>query len=255
MESIETDDLGTGGRGGIQVIARAAALLRALEGQAEGLSLGAIARAIDLPRSTVQRLVAALEAEGLVETGPGGTRLGPAILRLASGVHGDLAAVARPHLEQLAKDTEETVCLIHGQGTALSIVHAIVSSQELRVAPMPENLLQIHTTSAGKVLLAALPDDSVGTLLPASLPRLTAHTLSDRAALFAELAQVRQEGFAYDREEHVTGVCAVATRLHAPGGLYALCVLAPSFRFEPALDRLRAGLIACRQAIERSCGL
>ena len=242
-------------RGAIQVIARAAAVLRALEGQEQGLSLGAIAKAIGLPRSTVQRLVAALEVEGMVETGPAGTRLGPTILRLASGANGDLVALARPHLQRLAEACNETVCLIQAKGTTLGIVHAIISSQELRVAPLPDNLLQMHATSAGKALLAGLPDETIDSLLPDPLQQLTAHTISTRAALHRELGKVRLEGFAYDREEHVLGVCAIGTALHAGGMTYAVCILAPAFRFEETVKSLRDGLLECRQAIERSCGL
>ncbi len=242
------------GRGAIQVISRAAAVLRALEGQNKGMSLGAIAKAIDLPRSTVQRLVAALEVEGLVEAAPGGMRLGPAILRLASRVNGDLVSLARPHLQSLAEACDETVCLIQAKGTTLGIVHALVSSQELRVAPMPEQFLQMHATSAGKALLADLPEETIDGLLPDPLPQLTARTINSRAALHRELAQVRLHGFSYDREEHVQGVCAIGTALHVGGVTYALCILAPAFRFESTLERLRQGLLECRQAIERSCG-
>ena len=64
--------------GGIQVIARAAAIMRALSEHSSGMSLGAIAKDIDLPRSTVQRIVNALKQEGLVESlsQNGGLRLG-----------------------------------------------------------------------------------------------------------------------------------------------------------------------------------
>ncbi|GAB6390098.1 IclR family transcriptional regulator [Stutzerimonas marianensis] len=255
MNSTSTNNQNDAGRGAMQVIARAAAVLRALEGQKDGLSLGAIAKAIDLPRSTVQRLVGALEIEGMLEAGPGGVRLGPAILRLASGVNSDLVTLARPHLQRLAEACDETVCLIQAKGTTLGIVHAVISNQELRVAPLPDHLLQMHATSAGKALLAGLPDETIDNLLPDPLPRLTAHTLSSRAALHRELAKVREEGFAYDWQEHVQGVCAIGTALYAGGAAYSVCILAPTFRFEPALERLREALLECRQAIERSCGL
>ena len=70
---------------GIQSIARAAAVLRALERSPSGMSLGEIAAALDLPRSTIQRIVDALKDEGfLIRASPrGGVRLGPMLLRLA----------------------------------------------------------------------------------------------------------------------------------------------------------------------------
>ncbi len=54
---------------GIQSIARAAAVLRALERSPSGMSLGEIAAALDLPRSTVQRIVDALKDEGFLISG------------------------------------------------------------------------------------------------------------------------------------------------------------------------------------------
>ena len=72
----------------VQVIARAATILRALEDENAGLSLGQIAQRVNLARSTVQRIVAALETEKLViaATPNGRVRLGPTILRLAASV-------------------------------------------------------------------------------------------------------------------------------------------------------------------------
>src|SRR5690606_18148540 len=69
---------------GIQVIARAAAITRALSRSPQGLSLAAIAKEVNLPRSTVQRIVNALQDEYIVELigSEGGFRLGPAIGRL-----------------------------------------------------------------------------------------------------------------------------------------------------------------------------
>ena len=82
------------------MIARAAAILRALEEQPAGLSLGQIAQRVGLARSTVQRIVAALAAEKLlIAASPTGrVRLGPTILRLAASVRTDFVASARPFL-------------------------------------------------------------------------------------------------------------------------------------------------------------
>ena len=107
MDRIETEIADAGPRPGpaaeksqVQVIARAAAILRALEDTPQGLSLGQIARKVLLARSTVQRIVAALEAEKLlIAASPNGrVRLGPALLRLAASVETDFVAIARPFL-------------------------------------------------------------------------------------------------------------------------------------------------------------
>src|SRR5262245_39081560 len=97
----------------VQVIARAAAILRALEEQPAGLSLGQISQRVDLARSTVQRIVAALAAEKLlIAASPTGrVRLGPTILRLAASARTDFVALARPFLVRLSNELNETVDL------------------------------------------------------------------------------------------------------------------------------------------------
>ncbi len=86
--------------GGIQVIARAAKILNALGEHPGGMSLGEIAHAVDLPRSTVQRIVAALDSAELVRSsGAGGLRLGPALLKLLASVNTDVVDLVKPLLE------------------------------------------------------------------------------------------------------------------------------------------------------------
>src|SRR5690606_20618840 len=98
---------------GIQVIARAAAILRLLGKHASGLSLGALAQETGLARSTVQRIVQALHVEGFVESaGPqGGVRLGPLLGQLVYRQQIDIVDVARPFLEHLCAELNETVAL------------------------------------------------------------------------------------------------------------------------------------------------
>ncbi|TWI52475.1 IclR family transcriptional regulator [Pseudomonas duriflava] len=237
-------------RGGIQVISRAAAILRCLENEPAGLSLGAIAKRIDLPRSTVQRLVDALALEQLLEVhGAGGVRLGPALIRLASRSHGDITQRAKPFLEALSTRTGETAILVHAHGAELMALHVAISNQELRVAPVPGNFLAIHATSGGKILLAGMSDRAVTQLLNEPLRSLTPNTHTALLPLLEELRQVRQEGFAYDREEHMIGVRAIATGIETPHGHYAISLAGPAFRIVAAQDELRAALDECRNAL------
>lgn len=94
---------GTQDKSSVQVIARAASILRALEDATPGLSLGQIAQRVNLARSTVQRIVSALETEKLViAASPNGrVRLGPTILRLAASVRTDFVTIAKPFITKL----------------------------------------------------------------------------------------------------------------------------------------------------------
>lgn len=236
-------------RGGIQVISRAAAILRCLEAEPQGLSLGAIAKRIDLPRSTVQRLVDALAVEQLVETGTGaGVRLGPALMRLATRSHFDLTARARPHLEALSQRTGETAVLAHASGLELMILHCVVSSQELRVAPGVNSLLSIYATSCGKVILAQMPERSVRELLDGKMRQLTPNTRT-LEQLLEELKDVRGQGFSCDYEEHMPGVGAMAVALATAQGVYGLSLVGPAARIRAQEAAHKVALLDCQAAI------
>lgn len=238
-------------RGRIQVISRAAAILRCLESEPDGLSLGAIAKRIELPRSTVQRLVDALAQEQLLEIqGTAGVRLGPALMRLATHSHVDVTQRVRPYLEELSRRTGETAALASATGVELTLLHCVVSTQELRVAPVANTFLTIHATSGGKVLLAGLTDGEVEKLLPSRLKMITPHTFSTRTSLLQDLAQVRRTGFAYDREEHVLGVGAIATGVQTVHGRYALSIVGPASRINAAQAHIEATLADVRDFLQ-----
>jgi DNA-binding IclR family transcriptional regulator len=78
-----------------------------------------------------------------------------------------------------------------------------------------------------------MPEEEAAARLPQRLPRLTAKTLASRTELQAELAQVRRDGVAFDREEHTDGICAVGAVVRDPGGTAAaISVPVPVQRFE-----------------------
>ncbi|GLK88694.1 IclR family transcriptional regulator [Pseudomonas turukhanskensis] len=234
-------------KGGVQVIARAAAILRTLENEPSGLSLGAIAKKSGLPRSTVQRMVDALAQEELLEVqGPGGVCLGPAFMRLASHSHVDITQKARPYLEELTRVTGETAVLTGASGLELMLLHSVVSPHALRVAPVAGNFLNIYATAGGKILLAAMTDEAVVRMLGDTLKPITAKTPT-MTELLAQLAEVRRIGFATDFDEHTVGVGAIAVSLQTPQGQYSIDVVGPVWRMEQNMDSLKAALFKCQQ--------
>ncbi len=91
----------------------------------------------------------------------------------------------------------------------------------------------LYCTANGKALLAEMQPGEVAARLPARLRRMTPRTISSRPALFAELAEVRALGVAFDREEHTEGICAVGAAIHErglPAAAVSVPVPAPRFR-------------------------
>ncbi len=237
----------------VQVIARAAAILRALEDTPHGLSLGQIARKVTLARSTVQRIVAALEAEKLlIAASPTGrVRLGPALLRLAASVETDFVAIARPFLRELSAELRETVDLSALRKANMVFIDQVVGPQRLRTVSAVGELFPLHCSAPGKATLAGMSGSDIERLIGRHYEARTAHTITGHAALERDLQRVRATGLAFDREEHSEGICAVAVALRDPmGNAVSISVPVPSQRFAGREDEIAEGLRRTRAAIE-----
>jgi DNA-binding IclR family transcriptional regulator len=237
----------------VQVIARAATILRALEDENTGLSLGQIAQRVNLARSTVQRIVAALECEKLViaATPNGRVRLGPAILRLAESVRSDFTAAARPFLERLSAELRETVDLSTVKKDHLVFIDQVIGSQRLRTVSAVGETFPLHCTANGKAYLAQLTDIGIEKLIGRSYEARTPKTLTRIDALIEDLKAVRRTGVAYDREEHTLGICAAGVALRDPlGNAVAISVPVPTQRFAHQQALIAERLIATKRDME-----
>jgi len=237
----------------VQVIARAATILRALEDENAGLSLGQIAQRVNLARSTVQRIVAALETEKLViaATPNGRVRLGPTILRLAASVRSDFVSLARPFLERLSEELHETVDLATVKKDHLVFIDQVIGSQRLRTVSAVGETFPLHCTANGKAYLAQLSDPAVEALIGRAYEKRTPTTLARLDALLAELKITRRTGIAFDREEHTLGICAVGVALRDPlGNAVAISVPVPSQRFTDRQTLIAERLLATKRALE-----
>jgi DNA-binding IclR family transcriptional regulator len=237
----------------VQVIARAAAILRALEDEPQGLSLGQIAQRVELARSTVQRIVSALETEKLlIAASPmGRVRLGPTILRLAASVRTDFVSLARPFLIQLSNELHETVDLAIIKRDHLVFIDQVIGSQRLRTVSAVGESFPLYCTANGKAYLAQLDDAAIEKLVGHHLEARTRNTLHTIPTLLAEIKSIRKTGVAFDREEHAVGICAVGVALRdVLGNFVAISVPVPTPRFGDRQRMIAERLRATKQAIE-----
>lgn len=243
---------GDGERGGVQVIERAAAILRTLAESPDGLSLSQIAERVGLPRSTVHRLASALQTERLVASASpaGRLRLGPGLASLAMRADRDVVHRLHPFLVALSAQLEETVDLSVLTGTHVLFIDHVAAPRRLRAVSAVGALFPAHCPAPGKALLAALANEELERILPSSFERLTPGTVVDRERLLAELDTVRGEGVAYDREEHTVGICGVAGIVRGASGWFgSLSVPLPAPRFYGSEERLAAAVReACASA-------
>lgn len=240
------------GRSGIQVIARAAAVLRALKDGGGGQSLGQIAERVGLPRSTVQRIVGALAEERLVIAGAqGGLRLGPEIDALAEATRHDVAVTCRPLLAALAEATGETADLSVLRGARMIFLDQVPGTQRLRTVSSVGEAFPLTTTANGRACLARLPEERAEALARAEWERTGGP--GDAAALRATLDRVRATGLAYDLDEHTEGISAVGFAFaDRSGDLHAVSVPVPSTRFAERRGAIEAALRDVAHQVRRA---
>lgn len=198
---------------GTQAVQRAVALLKAFDETHPELGLTALARAVGLNKATTYRLLTALESEGLVvksATGEplrhaqGGVyRLGPEAIALGMRAlrSSDLRAVARPQLERLANETGETATLEVLAESDVLILDEVFGAHLVGATHWIGTRWHAYATSTGKAMLAFLPPAERQHIVPARLTALTKQTLTTRAALDAELARIREQGYAIANRE------------------------------------------------------
>jgi DNA-binding IclR family transcriptional regulator len=182
----------------IQSVDRAVALLKAVAAAGRPATPAELAAACGLNRTTAWRLLSTLELHGLVEREPGGTRftVGYGTVQLAAAVDsGALVRHARPALERLLAESDETVTLAVPRHFTLEYV------DQLDPPPIPNadwrgQRLALHATSGGKAYLAWLTPDERAALLDRPLQRYTEQTVTDRRLLEADARQTFDRGYA-----------------------------------------------------------
>jgi DNA-binding IclR family transcriptional regulator len=242
---------------GIQVINRAARILRALRDEDEGLSLGQIAERVGLPRSTVQRIVHALVEERLLMAASptGRVRLGMEILALANSSKIDIVEIAHPHLKALSDATGETVDLAVLRRDHLVFLDQVAGSHRLRAVSAVGEVFPLHCTANGKACLALLDPAEVKQRLARQELRAAGGRPRSLSSLLQELKQVSRSGLAFDEEEHSAGISAIGTAFRDQAGtIHAISIPAPTSRFNDMRDRMAPLLLDTRQRLQQILG-
>ena len=231
---------------GIKVIAKAAAILRVCTENNDGFSLSDIATRIDMPRSTVQRIVNALVDEGLLQT-TGAARsikLGAQIHALSEAHRVDVIELAHPFLKLLSERTGETVDLAKLKGDHMIFVDQVMGSQRLRAISSVGEIFPVHNTANGKAALALLSDDEISAVI-------NNLNVSD---LERQIKQIKNSEIAFDDEEHSAGISAIGTAFKvATGEIYAISIPMPAIRFKQQSSQFAPQLLSTRDAIVLAC--
>jgi len=234
-------------------------LLELLSRKSKPLSHTELAAALGIPKSSLTQLLRNLLGRGYLKFSPGANtyELGAAFFALnRRGRTGlDYAALARPILERLTAATHESSSFNLYRRDYVERVCGVDSPQVLTYRMTPGTRFLLHSSSAGKAVLAALPASERERFLSRTrLEPRTEATVKSVAELRRQLARAAKEGVAYSYGEHMPGVSAIAAAVRASDGapLGAVNVAIPAIRFDRALrERCVRELLAARDALER----
>jgi DNA-binding IclR family transcriptional regulator len=192
-------------------------ILESLADSPDRRGLSELAQDLRIPKSSLHAILRTMAARGWVETDRDGTRFRLGLRALRAGVayveSDDTVAMVGRFLDDLASEFGETVHLGRLDGPDVVYLAKRDSIHPLRLFSAVGRRLPAHATALGKALLARHTNAEVDRLVGTSLRRLTAHTITGRVRLRADLAATRTRGYAIDHEENSEGVVCFAVAL------------------------------------------
>jgi DNA-binding IclR family transcriptional regulator len=238
----------------IQSVERALAILELLADHADGMPFTELSAALEMPAASTHRLLRTLSDAGYVreQSDTGRYLLGTQLLRLAGRIlhrRTQLRALARGYLQELVDRTGETANLATIDGGSASFLDQVQSDRLVRGGTFLR--APLHCSAAGKSLLAFQPEATREEIVERlELTTLTAHTITDRVRLRAELERVRALGYSVDDEEMEVGSrCIGAPILLGGEAVAAISISGPTTRISGDVVRPLSAIV--REVSER----
>ena len=232
----------------LKAITRALGVLECFTDEQPHLGLKEIGELMDLPESSLFRILLTLENRGYLTQNADGSYCLPA--KLLFGRLHDRAERARlivqPFLQQLASRFDETASLAYLFSDRIQALDTVETFHEIRMTNKPGRVLPPHCSSLGKAITAFQDTAAINQILETyGLCRRTEKTVVDRQALLAEFEVIRKRGYAVDREETVTGGVCIGAAITADGSpvSLALSLSTPLVRMTPAREQEIIGAV------------
>jgi len=210
-----------------------------------------INRSIGLPKQTLHRMFASLEAQGFLQREHDGRSYSPGLRMRSMAINTISSPGSRAArlaiMSRLAADIGETCNLSIPDQNAMIYADRVETEWPLRIQLPIGTKVPLHCTASGKLYLSTLPSTQLDRILSnTKLEKRTSKTLTDQEALSVEIDRIRAKGFSEDNEEFMEGMIALAVPINDQQGrfLSALAFHAPTPRMPFAaahqhLDRLR----------------
>ncbi len=223
--------------GQVQSLTRGLSILECLAKAEGGLTLTDVGQRVQLPPSTVHRLLATLEKMGYVyQAGElGRWYVGLQAFAVGSSFLSsrDFVAQSHPYMRRLMDQSGETVNLAILDGTEAVFVDQVQCREMMRTIVKLGSRAPLHASGVGKAIFASLPDDQIDAILKVrGLPRITGNTITTPETMWASIRVIRQRGWSFDDEEHAIGTRCVAGPIYDEHAetLGAISLAGPSSR-------------------------
>ncbi|MGM0699871.1 MAG: IclR family transcriptional regulator [Actinomycetota bacterium] len=198
-------------------------IVRILESAAragdQGVTLSALARELDAPKSSVHGFVRGLCTEGYLAEAADGYVLGSGVAHVLGPAENSVVLLIEDVLAEISARTGETVTVAVRVGASVVYVHSLPADYEVCYAPRLKVRRPLLPTSSGKLFFAFAPKPGDSDLLASFGPEA-------RARLDAELPAIRDSGIALNRGETVPDVSAVAVGVFVDSVLSAAITIA-----------------------------
>lgn len=245
---------------GAQSFARTMSVLQQIADAPEPPTRAKLMTASGLTRPTLYRIIASLEAEGLIAPDRDKRyRLGGRLVHLARRAlaQNDVRQIAEPALARLRDETGETVHLAIRSGSELVYIDKMESRQVVRMSSTIGTRVPFHSSGVGKAFLSALaPVEAEALVGDLTLEKITPFTATSRSALLKTVGQAREAGFVRDDQENEVGiVCFGAAISEAPNRPVAsVSVSVPLFRLREDTAHYSTPLVRAVREISAQLG-
>jgi len=235
----------------VQSLTRGLSILESLAKAEGGLTLTDIGQRVQLPPSSVHRLLATLEKMGYVYQAGELGRWYVGLQAFAVGssflASRDFVAQSHPYMRRLMDQSGETVNLAILDGTEAVFVDQVQCREMMRTIVKLGSRAPLHASGVGKAMFASLPDDQIDAILKVrGLPRITGNTITTPETMWASVRVIRQRGWSFDDEEHALGTRCVAAPIYDEHAetLGAISLAGPSSRLPDERIRQLGPLVA-----------
>jgi IclR family pca regulon transcriptional regulator len=238
-------------------LARGLRVIEAFDGRQQGLSIADIARATELSRAAVRRLLITLELLGYIESNGRKYHLRHRVLHLGMSYlsSSSLATVSQPAVQKLTDQLDESTSVCVLDGDDVLCVAGAVRRGLMSLDVSTGSRLPVHCTAAGRVLLAALPEEQFTAQLERiDLKALNAKTTVSREALARDIRRVREQGFSVIDEELEAGIRAIAVPIVSKEGHVAASLGVGALALRISLDDLQTRFLPILRDQARAIG-